>query len=522
MKKRPLLLAILDGFGIDSYKKLSNAVALAEMKHFEYLKNEYPYVEAHASGKWVGLPEGQMGNSEVGHLHIGGGRIIYQSLSLINNSIADKTFYKNKEIINCINYAKHNSGNFHIIGMLSDGGVHSHINHIIAALNIAKQHNLNNVYIHVITDGRDTKPKVAQKYINQLEIEIKKLKIGTIASISGRYYAMDRDKRWDRLEKAYNAIVLAKGKSITNIKKYILDQYKNGNTDEFIEPAFTIDLPNGGIVYGDGVLFANFRPDRAIQLASALTNPNYLWKPSKKIPNIYFVSMMKYADSVKSKKVAFKPLEMKNVLGKILSIQGMNQLRIAETEKIAHVTYFFDGGNDEKYLNSKRLLIPSPKVATYDLQPEMSAVKITNALIKEIKTQNYDLIILNFANPDMVGHTGDREATIKGLHTIDDCLKRIYNTLKSLNGRMILTADHGNAEVMIDEQGEPNKKHTANKVPIIITDKTIGLNPKDAAIANIAPTILELLNITIPEEMTQKSLITRSSKFKNSQNRKIK
>ncbi len=508
MSKKPILLAILDGFGLDDNKP-SNAVTKANMVNMENLKKEYPWVAAHASGKWVGLPDGQMGNSEVGHLHIGAGRILYQSLSLISNAIKNKTFYQNAEIINAINFAKANNSAFHIMGMLSDGGVHSHIDHFIAAIQTAIMNNFTNVFLHIITDGRDTKPTVAHNFINHLEKYIEKNKVGQIASISGRYYAMDRDKRWDRLEKAYDAIVSRKGESFENINSYVKHQYKQNITDEFIVPAYNAKITNGNIQSNDAILFINFRPDRAIQIASAMTNPKYLWTPKEPLKNIYFVSMMKYADSILSDKYAFTPQKLTNVLGEVLEQNKIHQLRIAETEKIAHVTYFLDGGRDINFSNSKRLLIPSPKVATYDLKPEMSAREITTALINELNKDIHDVIILNFANPDMVGHTGIFDATITALKVIDECIQQLYLEIKKHDGTMIITADHGNAEVMIDETGGPNKTHTSKKVPILITNKNIKLRQKDAAIADIAPTILQLLNIPVPQEMTQPSLILK-------------
>lgn len=508
--KKPIVLAILDGFGLDDPNKSSNAVAKANMVNVENLKKEYPWVKAHASGKWVGLPDGQMGNSEVGHIHIGAGRILYQSLSLINNALKDQSFYKNAEINNAINFAKKNNGAFHIMGMLSDGGVHSHINHFIGALETAAKAKFDNVYLHIITDGRDTKPSVAKNYIKELQKAIAKFKIGKIASISGRYYAMDRDKRWERVEKAYDAIANRKGLEFSDPLTFIDDAYKNNQTDEFIVPGFNKTLSDDAKVKsGDGVLFINFRPDRAIQLASVMTNDKYLWVPKNPLKGIYFVSMMKYADSVSSDKCAFAPAKLTNVLGEVISNNGLHQLRLAETEKIAHVTYFMDGGKDIAFKNSTRLLIPSPKVATYDLKPEMSAPKITEGLVAALDKNIYDVVIMNYANPDMVGHTGVFDATVTALKALDECILKVYEAVKKHNGTLIITADHGNAEVMIDETGGPNKKHTSQQVPIIICDKSLKLRSKDAAIADIAPTILELLNIKKPAEMTQTSLIVK-------------
>lgn len=508
--KQPILLAILDGFGITNEQN-GNAVSLSNMSNIENLKNNYPWIEAHASGKWVGLPDGQMGNSEVGHLHIGAGRILYQSLSLINNAIDDKSFYQNQEIINAINFAKKNNQAFHIMGLLSDGGVHAHINHMIEILQIAKNENFKEVYFHVITDGRDTKPDVAKNYIKTLQHAFEKAQIGQIASISGRYYAMDRDKRWERISLTYDVIVNQKGASFTDPIAYIDQEYASNRNDEFIIPAFNQLTSNGYLKSNDAMIFANFRPDRAVQIASAITNKNYDYKPKNFVENIYFVSMMKYAETVDSPYVAFKPIDISNGLGEWLSKKGYKQLRIAETEKYAHVTYFFDGGRDIEWENAVRILIPSPKVATYDLKPQMAAIEITERLISEIKRKEFDVMVLNFANPDMVGHTGNLNATIEALKVVDECVGKLYQVLKEENGILILTADHGNVEVMIDEEGGINKKHTSCAVPIIITKKNLTLIEKNGAIAQIAPTILQLIDEQTPEEMSQTSLIIKKN-----------
>lgn len=506
--KQPILLAILDGFGITSEQN-GNAVSLANMTNIENLKNNYPWIEAHASGKWVGLPDGQMGNSEVGHLHIGAGRILYQSLSLINNAIENASFYQNQEIINAIKFAKKNNQALHILGLLSDGGVHAHINHMIEILPIAKKENFSEVYFHVITDGRDTKPDVAKNYIKTLQQAFEKYQMGQIASISGRYYAMDRDKRWERIELAYDVIVNQKGASFSDPIAYIDQEYRQNRNDEFIMPAFNQLTKHGYLKPNDAMIFANFRPDRAIQIASVITNKHYEYKPKKFVENVHFVSMMKYVDSVGSPHVAFKPIDISNGLGEWLSKSDYQQLRIAETEKYAHVTYFFDGGIDVEWEKATRILIPSPKVATYDLKPQMAAYEITNRLISEIEKQEFDVMILNFANPDMVGHTGNLTATIEALNAVDECVGKLYQAIKSVNGILILTSDHGNAEVMIDEEGGINKKHTSCVVPIIITKKDLKLIEKDGAIAQIAPTILQLLDEKIPQEMSQSSLIIK-------------
>lgn len=510
MKKQPILLAILDGFGI-AEKNSTNAISEAKKPNLDYFCANYPHMALDASGLAVGLPAGQMGNSEVGHLHIGAGRTIYQSLTLINKAITEKTFFSNQVIKDAIHKAKENNSKLHIIGLLSDGGVHSHINHILALLEYCAQENFSNVYIHAILDGRDTKSNVAKIYLQQLIDKMNALKIGAIATISGRYYAMDRDQRWDRLQLAYDAMVYHKGISFTDSLAYIDQEYQADHSDEFVMPAFNQNLADSKISDQDSIIFANFRPDRAIQLSSALTNADYpFWKNNHGQPlkNIYFVSMMYYADSVKANGVIFPPTKITNGLGEWLSKKQLTQLRIAETEKYAHVTYFFDGGVDVEYPLETRILIPSPKVKTYDLMPEMSAELITERLEKEIASDKYDVIILNFANSDMVGHTGNLKAAIAAIETIDWCLGKIYQSLKAVNGTLVITADHGNAEVMVDQQGEINKKHTSQPVPLIICRQGLQLQ-EHGSLANVAPTILDLLNVEKPDEMTAESLLKK-------------
>lgn len=510
MKKQPILLAILDGFGI-AEPSTTNAISQAKKPNLDYLLANYPHMELDASGLAVGLPEGQMGNSEVGHLHIGAGRTIYQSLTLVNKAIAEKTFFSNEVIKNAINKAKENNSKLHIIGLLSDGGVHSHINHMLALLEYCAQEKFNNVYVHAILDGRDTKSSVAKIYLQQLIDKMTTLKVGAIATISGRYYAMDRDQRWERLQLAYDAMVYHKGKSFADPLAYIDQEYQAERNDEFVMPAYNENLKDSAIAEKDSVIFANFRPDRAIQLASALTNAEYpFWKDNSEQPlkNIYFISMMFYADSVKANGVIFPPVKITNGLGEWLSKKNLTQLRIAETEKYAHVTYFFDGGVDVEYPLETRILIPSPKVKTYDLMPEMSAKLVTERLEKEIALDKYDVIILNFANSDMVGHTGNLKAAIAAIETIDWCLGKIYQSLKAVHGTLMITADHGNAEVMVDQQGDINKKHTSQPVPLIICQKGLELK-EQGSLANVAPTVLDLLKVAKPEEMTAESLLKK-------------
>ncbi|MDQ7983148.1 MAG: 2,3-bisphosphoglycerate-independent phosphoglycerate mutase [Spiroplasma sp.] len=510
MKKQPILLAILDGFGI-AKDSATNAISQAKTPNLnDFIKN-YSHTELKASGLAVGLPEGQMGNSEVGHLHIGAGRTIYQSLTLINQAIANKTFFKNQAIVKAIAHAKTKKSKLHIIGLLSDGGVHSHINHILALLDFCAQEKFSDVYLHVILDGRDTKANVAKTYLQQLINKINQIKIGQIATISGRYYAMDRDQRWERLQLAYDAMVCHLGSNFTNPLNYIDQEYQADRSDEFVIPGYNKTLTTSKIVNNDSIIFANFRPDRAIQLASALSNPKYqFWANNQKTPlkNLYFVSMMAYANSVISQAVIFPPVAINNGLGEWLAKKHYHQLRIAETEKYAHVTYFFDGGRDIEYPLETRILIPSPKVKTYDLKPEMSAALITDMLVSEIAKDKYNVIILNFANPDMVGHTGNLKAAITAIAVVDQCLGRIYQALKKVKGTLIITADHGNAEVMVDEQGDINKKHTSQPVPLIICQKGLKLK-LDGSLANVAPTILELLKLEQPKDMTAESLLVK-------------
>jgi 2,3-bisphosphoglycerate-independent phosphoglycerate mutase len=525
--KKPVILTILDGWGIAAPGK-GNAVLNANMEYVEKLKKEYPFVEAHASGEWVGLPEGQMGNSEVGHIHLGAGRIKYESLSLINKIIKDGEFDNTAEIKAMIENCKKNNSALHIMGLFSDGGVHSHMKHMFAAYEAAAKAGLKEIYLHLITDGRDTKPTIALTYVKELQELIKKYGVGEIATITGRYYSMDRDKRFERTAEGYKAIVTrTTANTFTDPSAYIEAQYQEGKDDEGIIPAYNSAVANGFVKKGDSILFANFRPDRAIQLASIFTNQDYIgWKDDafKGLPfignDIYFVSMMRYSDTVKSDHVAFLPIEVVNGLGEWLAKKGYKQLRIAETEKIAHVTFFFDGGKD--YFknglatkdeigieNASSDLISSPKVATYDLKPEMSAVEITDKLLTEIAKDEFDVIVLNFANCDMVGHTGILDAAIKAVKTLDEQIKRIHEAAMQHGYTMVITADHGNAEIMIDEEGGPNKKHTSQPVPIIVTDKEIKLRAKDAAIADVAPTILEIIGCEVPSEMTQPSLIEK-------------
>ena len=493
MKK--VLLCVLDGVGLSKIKD-GNALINANKPNIDYLMKEYPNKGINASGTFVGLPDGQMGNSEVGHLTIGAGRIIYQSLELINRAIKDESFYSNESFLNAIRHAKENNSKLHIMGLLSDGGVHSHINHIKALLKLCKKEDFSNVYFHIFTDGRDTFKESSISYIDDLNNEINELGIGKICTISGRYYAMDRDKRWDRLKKCYDVIVNNTGNKCDDYKKYITDSYEKGITDEFIEPVIIDE--SGKIEENDSIIWANFRPDRAIQILRSLVDPNFDGFDRKIFNNLYLTTMMYVSDDVKSD-IAFKKEIIDNTLGIYLSKLGKKQLRIAETEKYAHVTYFFDGGRDLDLNLCDRVLIPSPKVATYDLKPEMSAREITSNLLEKMDN-NYDFIFLNFANGDMVGHTGNYDMTKKAIETIDEMIGKLYKKCVEDEYLFIITADHGNAEEMIDENGNVVTSHTTNLVPFIVTDKTLNIDNVNK-LSDIAPFVLNYMNLNLPDEM---------------------
>ena len=501
--KKPIVLTILDGYGLRK-ETHGNAVTLANNPVFTNLWETYPHTTLTASGQLVGLPKGQMGNSEVGHMNIGAGRIVYQPLELINKAIEDKEFFENTEIKKVMSHVKKNDSKLHLIGLISDGGVHSHINHLLALLEMAKQEGITKLYMHLFTDGRDVPPQSAYTYMKEVEDKIKELGIGKIASIGGRYYGMDRDNNYDRLKKAYDVIVNDLGEKESSIKEYIEKSYANDIIDEFFLPAKFED--NANIEDNDGVIAFNFRKDRLREFFTALTNPSEVEMDTKKFNNLKVVTMMPVVQTVKAPH-AFNDPELTNILGEYIEKQNLSQLRIAETEKYAHVTFFFDGGKEVDYKNEKKILIPSPKVSTYDLKPEMSANEVTENLLKELT--NYDLVILNFANGDMVGHTGVLEAAIKAVETVDKNLKLIYDKVMELGGILIVTADHGNCEEMLDDDNNIVTSHTTNPVPFIITKQ--GLKLHEGKLGDIAPTILDLMNIEKPQEMTGISLIENSN-----------
>jgi len=496
---KPLLLCIMDGCGIRD-NEYGNAFKQAKTPNFDYLLNTYPNCKIDASGKSVGLPNGQMGNSEVGHMNIGSGRIVFQPLEFINNSIEEKTFFQNDELLNVIKHVKENKSKLHLIGLISDGGVHSHINHLMALLNMCKINNIEKLYLHLFTDGRDVEPRSAYKYLKQVIDKLQEIGIGQIATIGGRYYGMDRDNNYDRLIKAYDVIVNDKGPRCSSIKNYIDESYMENITDEFFVPAIFAD--GGNVEENDGIIAFNFRKDRLKEFFTAITNPNFNNMEVTRFKNVKTITMMPVVESVIANH-AFDGPNLKNILGEYLEKNNLSQLRIAETEKYAHVTFFFDGGKEEDYKKEKKILIPSPKVATYDLKPEMSAYEVTDALLPEL--DNFDVIILNFANGDMVGHTGVMEAAVKAVEAVDYNLGRIYKKVNELGGVMLITADHGNCEEMLDDKGNVLTAHTTNFVPLIITKKDVKLN--NGKLGDIAPTMLDLLNLPKPQEMTGTSLI---------------
>jgi 2,3-bisphosphoglycerate-independent phosphoglycerate mutase len=511
IKKRHILLMILDGYGL-SEKKEGNAILTAKTPNLDRLFLTYPHSILEASGMSVGLPEGQMGNSEVGHLNIGAGRIVYQDLTRISKSIKDGDFSRNLTLIGAIENAKKNNSSLHLLGLLSDGGVHSHNTHLYALLELAKKHGLEDVFVHAFLDGRDVPPKSALSYIDDAEKKMKELG-GRFATISGRYFAMDRDKRWDRVERAYDAMTMGKGDIAESATAAVQNAYARGENDEFVIPTVITGNITGNnkrspvISDNDSVIFFNFRSDRAREITRALTDENFSDFKRKIYLHTHFVCMTQY-DETFNLPVAYPAESLNNILADILSKGHLRQLRIAETEKYAHVTFFFNGGQEEPVKGEERILVPSPKVATYEMQPEMSAYHVTDEVEKAVSSGKYDLIILNFANLDMVGHTGVFDATVKAVETIDNCIGRVEKAVSSAGGLLILTADHGNAEQMLDGSGGIQTAHTCDPVPFIFCD--IGARLRNGILADIAPTLLEILGIEKPIEMTGKSLILHS------------
>ena len=505
---KPVVLCILDGCGIREESD-GNAFKNAKKPTLDMLFNKYPHSILQASGPSVGLPEGQMGTSEVGHMNLGSGRIALQPLQAITQSIESKELNKNEKILDVLNHVKENNSNLHIMGLLSDGGVHSHINHLLALLDICKENNVENVYIDVMLDGRDTYEKSAIKYLDILQKKLDEIKIGKIATISGRYYGMDRDNNYDRVKLSYDAICYGEGPLYNNYKELIDDNYQKEVYDEFVIPGIINKCP---IKDNDGVITFNFRKDRIREMFTLLSNPEaYKEEASEKglkvitYNNLKTLTMYPVTETVLSPH-AFNDLDLKNILVDYLHNNGVSQLRIAETEKYPHVTFFFDGGKEVEYDDMKKILIPSPKVATYDLKPEMSVYEVTDNFLKEVG--NYDVTIMNLANGDMVGHTGVYEAAVEAVEDMDKCLAKIYKrTVEELGGILLIIADHGNCDMMWDSEHKPVTSHTTNPVPCIITKKEIELN--DGKLADVAPTMLELIGLPIPKEMTGNSLIRK-------------
>ena len=510
MDKKTVMLMILDGFGINE-KTDGNAVKLAKTPNLDKLMKKYSTTEIYTSGLKVGLPEGQMGNSEVGHTNIGAGRIVYQELTKITKSIEDGDFFTIPEFTEAIENCKKYNSKLHILGLVSDGGVHSHIRHLYGLLEMAKRRDFEDVYVHCFLDGRDTPPASADGYIAELEEKMKEKQVGKIASISGRFYAMDRDKRWERVKKCYDAIVRGEGIKEPSALIAIENSYQKEVFDEFVEPTLICngETPIATIKEHDSVIFFNFRPDRAREITRAIVDKEFDGFETEKM-DTYFVCFTNYDATMPNVKIAFKKERLENTFGEVISKKGLTQLRIAETEKYAHVTFFFNGGEEKQYPGEDRILVPSPKVATYDMQPEMSAYEVTENVLNAINSEKYNAIILNYANPDMVGHTGSLPAAIKAVETIDECVGKVAEAILEHNGTLIITADHGNCEQMIDyTTGEPHTAHTTNPVPLILVTNDETLKVKSGKLADLAPTMLEILGIEQPKEMTGESILQK-------------
>ncbi len=511
--KRPVVFMVLDGYGLSDNPD-HNAVAMAKTPVMDRLKEEYPFVQGHASGLDVGLPDGQMGNSEVGHTNIGAGRIVYQDLTRITKSIEDGDFFENPALLAAMDNCKKQDSTLHLWGLLSDGGVHSHQNHLYGLLEMAKRQGLTKVYVHAFLDGRDTPPTSGKGYVEELQAQIDRIGVGQIASLSGRYYAMDRDKRWDREEKAYDSLVYGKGVQATDPVQALLDSYANDVTDEFVLPTVITDedgTPLSLVKANDSVIFFNFRPDRAREMTRIFCDPDFHEFEREFLPLTY-VCFTVYDETIPNVLIAFEDQEIVNTFGQYVSSQGMTQLRLAETEKYAHVTFFFNGGVEEPYEGEDRILVPSPKeVPTYDLKPQMSAPEVGRNLLEAIRSGKYDAIIINFANPDMVGHTGVLEAAIKAVETVDGLLGEAVEAIKEVDGVMLVCADHGNAEKMIDyETGQPHTAHTTNPVPFLLINADPGYRLREGGrLADLAPTLLDLMGLEKPAEMTGESLLIR-------------
>ena len=500
------ILMILDGYGVNE-KTEGNAVKLANKPNLDRIMSEYPCVKGYASGLAVGLPDGQMGNSEVGHLNMGAGRIVYQELTKITKAIEDGDFFTNKALLSAVENCKKNNSDLHLFGLLSSGGVHSHISHVYGLLEMAKKNGVSNVYVHAFLDGRDTPPASGKDFVAQLEEKMSEIGVGKVASLAGRYYAMDRDNNWDRVEQAYLSLTTGEGKQAESAVKAMEDSYAADVTDEFVVP--TVITENGKplsvVKENDSVIFFNFRPDRAREMTRAFCDDKFVGFERKYIPTT-FVCFKDYDESIPNKLVAFKKEEIDNTFGEYLAAKGLKQLRLAETEKYAHVTFFFNGGVEKQYEGEDRILVKSPAVATYDLQPEMSAYEVTDKLVPAIESGKYDMIILNYANCDMVGHTGVFEAAVKAVEAVDTCVGRVVEAIKKMGGVALITADHGNADKMVDADGSPFTAHTTNPVPFCVVGYDCQLR-EGGRLADIAPTMLQIMGLEQPAEMDGVSLI---------------
>ena len=512
MSKKPTVLMILDGYGLND-KCEANAVCEGKTPVMDQLMSQCPFVKGNASGMAVGLPEGQMGNSEVGHLNMGAGRIVYQELTRITKEIQDGDFFKNEALLAAVKNAKENNSALHFMGLLSDGGVHSHITHLFGLLELAKREGLEKVYVHCFLDGRDTPPASGKGYIEELQAKMKEIGVGEIATVSGRYYAMDRDNRWDRVELAFKAMINGEDVKGTDAAEAVQASYDAEKTDEFVLPTVIEKegKPVATVQDKDSVVFFNFRPDRAREITRAFCDDDFKGFSREKKLDVTFVCFTDYDETIGNKLVAFVKQEIKNTFGEYLAAHNMTQARIAETEKYAHVTFFFNGGVEEPNKGEDRILVKSPKVATYDLKPEMSAYEVCDKLVDAIKSDKYDVIIINFANPDMVGHTGVEAAAIKAVEVVDECVGRAVDALKEVDGQMFICADHGNCEQLVDyETGEPFTAHTTNPVPFILVNADPSYTLREnGCLADIIPTLIELMGMEQPAEMTGKSLLIK-------------
>ena len=511
MSKKPTVLMILDGYGLNE-KTEGNAVAEAKTPVMDKLMAECPFVKGNASGMAVGLPEGQMGNSEVGHLNMGAGRIVYQELTRITKEIEDGVFFQNEAFLHAVENCKKNNSDLHLFGLLSDGGVHSHNTHMYALLELAKRNGIENVYLHAFLDGRDTPPASGKDFVKAAMDKMEEIGVGQVATVMGRYYVMDRDNRWDRVQKAYEALVLGKGETAECGLCAVQQSYDKGETDEFVLPTVVVKdgKPVATVKPNDSVIFYNFRPDRAREITRAFCDDKFEgFERAKGFFPLTFVAFTEYDVTIPNKIVAFHKVEINNTFGEFLAKNGLKQLRTAETEKYAHVTFFFNGGVEEPNEGEDRLLVNSPKVATYDLQPEMSAYKVCDGLVDAIRSDKYDVIIVNFANPDMVGHTGVETAAIQAIEAVDECVGKVVSVIREVDGQMFICADHGNAEQLVDyDTNQPFTAHTTNPVPFILVNYDDGYTLREGGcLADIAPTLIEMMGLTQPEEMTGKSLL---------------